>query len=261
MLHFRAAFTNDAHFDETTIRAVHRTAAANGRAAVLVSRNGGLEQVSWNEFVTVLGGAVPSWRALSPGYGAALRTAAKNKKPTGMTGEAWAIFEDLVGDGFEFCLGRKVGRFGGRRRGLKVSDMIAQLPDSSLLVIDTKAYESGVSVTWPALRPLAEYVNKQREYQQGRNEIISALLVSSAFRQNSTALIKPSNTFLGETRIPLCLMTAATLASIIESLSVDPGLRNSIRWKAAFTGGLITTASILKELKRTKQERFESGVD
>jgi hypothetical protein len=261
MLRFRTAFTIDSHFDETTIRAVHRTAAAIGRAAVLVSTDGGLGQVSWAEFVAVLGGAVPSWRALSQGYSKALETAAKNKNPLGMSGEAWAIFEDLVADGLEFCFGRKVGRFGGRRRGLRVSDMIAQLPDTSLLVIDAKAYESGIRVTWPVLRPLAEYVNKQKEYQQGRNEIVGALLVSSAFQQDMTALLRPSADFLGETRVPLCFMTAATLAKTIRSLTEAPDLRNSIRWKLAFTGGLITTARIVKELRRTKQERFESGVD
>jgi hypothetical protein len=243
------------------IQAIHRTAAAIGRAAVLVSRDGGSKQVSWAEFITVLGGAVPSWRALSQDYSKALVTAAKNKNPMGMAGEAWAIFEDLVADGLEFCFGRKVGRFGGRRRGLRVSDMIAQLPDTSLLVIDAKAYESGIRVNWSTLRPLAEYVNKQKEYQQGRNEIVGALLISSAFQQDRTVLLRPAADFLGETRVPLCFMTAGTLASTIRSLSEAPDLRNSLRWKLAFTGGLIATARLVKELNRTKTERFESGVD
>jgi hypothetical protein len=254
-------FTAGNEFDSTTLKAMRNTADSAGRAAIFVTMRGGNGQVSWTEFVNVLGGAVPSWRALSSQYPAALMTAAKNKSPQGMSGEAWAIFEDLVGDGLEFCFGRKVGRFGGRRRGLRVSDMIAQLPDSSLVVVDAKAYEAGMNVTWPALRALVEYVEQQKQYQQGRNEVVAALIVSSTFQQNSSALAKAVSNFLGETRVPLCFIAAKTLADIVSAVTKMPDFRNSISWKLLFTGGLIEMASFTRVLNRVKTERFEPGVD
>ncbi|MGA2204616.1 MAG: hypothetical protein ABSG40_21965 [Terriglobales bacterium] len=261
MLHFRIAFTAYHHFDSTTLKAMQQTAGSVGRAAIFVSKQGGVGQVSWTEFLNVLGGAIPSWRALTNDYSDALATAAKNKVPNGMAGEAWAIFEDLVADGLEFCFGRKVGRFGGRRRGLRVSDMIAQLPDSSLIVVDAKAYESGMTVTWPSLRALVEYVNKQKDYQQNRNEVVAALLVSSKFQQDKSALLKPASDFLGETRVPLCFMAEKTLATTVQAFTEVTDFRNSVRWKLLFTGGLIETATVKKELNRVKTERFEPGVD
>jgi hypothetical protein len=261
VLRFRMGFTADNQFDSTTLKAMRHTADTAGRAAIFVSMRGGNGQVSWTEFVNVLGGAVPSWRALSSQYPAALMTAAKNKVPQGMSGEAWAIFEDLVADGLEFCFGRKVGRFGGRRRGLRVSDMIAQLPDSSLIVVDAKAYEAGMNVTWPALRALVEYVERQKQYQQGRNEVVAALMVTSAFQRDRSALAKPASNFLGETRVPLCFITAKTLTNIVSTVAKVPDFRNSIIWKLLFTGGLIEMTSFTRVINRVKSERFESGVD
>jgi hypothetical protein len=254
-------FTGDERFDSTTLKAMRHTADSARRAAIFVSERGGEGQVSWTEFVNVLGGAVPSWRALSDEYSSALTTAAKNKLPQGMSGEAWAIFEDLVADGLEFCFGRKVGRFGGRRRGLRVSDMIAQLPDSSLIVVDAKAYEAGMNVTWPALRALVEYVEQQKQYQQGRNEVVAALVVSSAFQRDRAALAKPASNFLGETRVPLCFIAAKTLAHIVSTLTKVPDFRNSIRWRLLLTGGLIEMASFTRVMNRVKRERFEPGID
>jgi hypothetical protein len=261
ILRFRMGFTAGNEFDSTTLKAMRNTADSAGRAAIFVSMRGGNGQVSWTEFVNVLGGAVPSWRALSSQYPAALMTAAKNKIPQGMSGEAWAIFEDLVADGLEFCFGRKVGRFGGRRRGLRVSDMIAQLPDSSLVVVDAKAYEAGMNVTWPALRALVEYVEQQKQYQQRRNEVVAALIVSSTFQRNSSALAKAVSNFLGETRVPLCFIAAKTLADIVSGVTKMPDFRNSISWKLLFTGGLIEMANFTRVLNRVKTERFEPGVD
>lgn len=261
MLRFRVGFTAENQFDSTTLKAMRQTADSAARAAIFVSLKGGDGQVSWTEFLNVLGGAVPSWRALSNEYPAALATAARNKIPKGMSGEAWAIFEDLVADGLEFCFGRKVGRFGGRRRGLRVSDMIAQLPDSSLIVVDAKAYEGGIDVKWPALRPLVEYVQLQKQYQQERNEVVAALIVSSKFQRDKSALAKPASNFLGETRVPLCFITAKTLAGIVSIITHMPDFRNSISWKFLFTGGLIDVPSFRKQLNRVKTERFEPGVD
>jgi hypothetical protein len=259
LVRFRIAITPNPAFDPADVKAIHRTAKLEGRAVVLVGMGSAPGQISWVEFERILGGAVPAWRALTEAYGPAMATAAKNKVPPGMSGEAWAIFEDLTADGLEFLFGRRVARLGGTKRGLRVSDMIAQLPDSSLLIVDCKAYDAGLDVTWASLRALREYVEKQQQYQQGRNEVIAALIVSSGFRQTEARLERRNKEFLGETRVPLCFVEASTLVTMVMQLRGSADLRNSVRWRSLFSGGLISQVTISKELRAVKTERFDSG--
>ena len=134
-----------------------------------------MNQLGWTEFLEVMGGAVPSWKALTDEYLEHLQKASKNEIPSGLTGEAWWIFESLVADGLEFCFGRRVNRLGGQRRGQRVSDMVAPLPDFSVVVVDAKASGPGFDANAGSLRALAEYVNKQKQRQQGGGDVVAAL--------------------------------------------------------------------------------------
>jgi hypothetical protein len=257
LIRFRIAFTDLAAFNETDVKAIQRTAKAQGRASILVAKAGRPGQISLNEFLNAMGGPIPSWRALNDNYGPALVMAAKNRNPKGMVGEPWALLEDLTADGLEFLLGHRVSQFGGRRRGLRVSDMLCQLPDSSLLVVDAKAYTSGLNVTWPSLRPLKEYVEQQLQYQAGRIKIASALIVSSSFHQNANRLQSISKEFFGETRVPLTLMKAETLAAAVDEFKRYPDIRNSIHWGKIFSGGVVIASDVKMEIKRVMVERFD----
>lgn len=119
------AFTEQDDFTPEQRHEIAREAEADRRSVAFVARCSGDAQISWDEFLEALGGAVPSWRALSPEYAAALRIAARNELPTGKTGEAWRLLEDLSADGLEFVFGRRVRRLGGNNRGQPVSDMLA----------------------------------------------------------------------------------------------------------------------------------------
>ena len=67
------------------------------------------------EFLAALGGAVPNWRALAPGFEETYLTLARNESPLGTTVEAWSAFEDATADAFEFLLGVRVNRLGGKK--------------------------------------------------------------------------------------------------------------------------------------------------
>jgi len=72
-------------------------AAVNqNRVPVLVARVGNDKQLGWQEFLDVLGGAVPAWRVLTDEFVQHLAVASKNELPPGMKGEAWRLFEELV---------------------------------------------------------------------------------------------------------------------------------------------------------------------
>src|SRR5437660_4080963 len=180
---FLVAITDHHEFSEDNANDIVHAAANQNRLAVLVSSSGGMNQLGWTEFLEVMGGAVPSWKALTDEYLEHLQKASKNEIPSGLTGEAWWIFESLVADGLEFCFGRRVNRLGGQRRGQRVSDMVAPLPDFSVVVVDAKASGPGFDANAGSLRALAEYVNKQKQRQQGGGDVVAALVVSSGFVQ------------------------------------------------------------------------------
>jgi len=254
---FLFVFTSEIEFQPEELIDFRHVADTQGLALIVISIAGAEDQVSWPDFLRAMGGAVPSWRALQPNYRDALLTASRNKLPTGESGEAWALFEDLIADGLEFALGRKVRSFGGRRRGQKVSDMIAQLPEFDLLVVDGKATEKEFDAGWPQLRAIAEYVEKQKVRQNGLNRILAAVIFSSAFQQDIQGLRSASDEFLATVGVPLCFMTASTLAFMVESFRDNPHLRNAIRWKAVFVGGLIEDARLSRLIEEAKQERVE----
>ena len=215
--------------------------------------------MSPEELVEALGGAVPSWRALSEEFEDALLVASRNELPPGHQGEAWRLFEDLVADGLEFVFGRRVIRLGARLRGERVSDLQAVTPNDLVLVVDAKAASAGFDVVWDELRPLVEYVKRQRDRQKGQPDVFGALVVSSKFKQDLATATKRAHEFLGETKIPLSLMEAETLATSVKLFRDRPDLRNAIRWNSILTGGLIDPKSIEAEVRAASTERISRG--
>jgi hypothetical protein len=252
------AITAEPEFSAEEVADIAHTAVNQNRVPVLVARIGNDEQLGWQEFLDVLGGAVPAWRVLTDEFVQHLAVASKNELPAGMKGEAWRLFEELVADGLEFCFGRRVNRLGAHKRGKKVSDLVAPLPDFSVIVIDTKATATQFDASWPFMRPLLEYVSKQKERQKGGGEVIAALVVSSEFQQDASTLAEIGREFLGETRIALSFMTADTLAHMVSQLKNGPDTRNVVRWKMLFRGGLIEKKDIDREIQAAVTERCET---
>jgi hypothetical protein len=253
---FLIAITDSTEFTVEQIRDVEGLATRENRKPVFVGRNSTDSQLGWQEFLSILGGEVPSWRAVAPTYSSALSVASINKLPSGTTGEAWLVFEDLLCDGLEFIFGRRAHRLGGRRRGQPVSDIVAVLPTTELLVVDAKAAGSGFGANWPALRPLVEYVKRQLQRQQGHNLVHSALLVSSSFNQAPAILQDLSNAFLSDTHIPLCFLTAETLSKIVGRIQSSIDVRAAINWKRLFAGGAVTIEAFDREMSAASNERI-----
>ncbi len=258
-LRFLVAVSVGDEFSVAVADDIRRTATADLRAPVFVGAFSTDQQIGWNDFLEALGGAVPSWRALASSFRRDLLTTARNELPQGGAGAAWAVFEDLVADGFEFCFGRKVRRLGARRPGSAVSDMLAQLPDGALMVIDAKGARAGFDATWPSLRALVEYVRNQQQRQRGHNEVFGAVLVSSEFKQDEQSLSELSKRFLGETSAALAIATADHLADMVDLLRDNVGIRNALKWRHLLSGGVIECNSLEKEIQHALSQRFERG--
>ena len=255
------AVTDFDELSDAEIDDIYHSAENQNRTPIIVTSIPSERTISWEDFTEALGGAVPSWQALSPEYDQALVTAAKNQLPAGETkGEAWLIFEDLVGSGLEFIFGRRVRRLGGRLRGRPVSDMQAQMPTGEVLVVDTKASADGFNVTWSELRPLVEYVRNQRVRQRGQVELFGALISSSNFKQNDDRLSELSSRFFAEVRVPLSFIDAYVLTATVNLFQERPDVRNGIHWNQIFKGGRICLSIIRDEMHAVDNERVRKGV-
>jgi hypothetical protein len=238
-----------------------REAAATGRTIVIVAGQGGPTWISWNEFLSVLGGAVPNWRALADSYPDALRTASRNELPAGSQGEAWRVFEEAVADGLEFAFGQRVKRMGGVQRFRALSDMLALAPDGLLILVDAKAAAGGVyEVERPKLRALAEYVQRQRTRQAGSVPLGAALIVAGSF-EPAGSLDTICNEFMAQSQVPLALLEVETLIKLITTLRDAPTLRTRIRWRHVFVRtGLISTKAVSDELTSARDESWPRGL-
>jgi hypothetical protein len=252
------AITENPDLKPEQVADIQHAADNQSRAMVLVSPDGGPGQLSWNEFLEILGGAVPSWRALSTDYNKHLLICSRNQRPPELTGEPWRLFEALVADGLEFCLERRVQRLGRQKSGSRLSDMIAPLPDFNVVVVDAKASAEGFDANWPNLRALVEYVNKQKVRQRGGGAVMAALVLSSTFLQAESGLTSVAKEFLGETGTPLCFMDAENLGHLVNELRTRPDIRRSIRWRKLFSGGLIRRVDINSEIKDATEEHCDA---
>lgn len=199
---------------------------------------------------------MPSWRALDDSYLSKLKVAGSNAKPEGFEGEAWRLFESLVADGLEFCFGRSVRRLGAAKRGQKVSDMIALIPEGSVLVLDAKATSTSFNAAFSELRALAEYTENQRTRQRGFSEVFGAVVVSKAFDQDEPSLMHVSREFTSRSGVPVAFLEVDTLAHFVRYFKHQPNLRTGLKWRFLFAGGLLTRTMFDKEVEALKGERY-----
>jgi hypothetical protein len=256
---FLIAITEESRFASEEMEDIVRLSQSENRSPVFVGVESTESQLGWQEFLSTLGGAVPSWRAVSATYTNALLTTSRNLLPPDTVGEAWLIFEDLVCDGLEFIFGRRAHRLGGRRRGQRLSDIVAVLPSNDLIIVDAKAAENKFDANWPALRPLVEYAKKQQQRQQGFNIVHSAAIVSSGFRQASSKLQDLSKDFLAETRIPLTFLSADTLAKTVTRVQGSVDIRAAISWNRLFAGGELVGEAFEREMTQASNERIRQS--
>lgn len=236
------------------ISAIREMALSNNQNVIVVCDGSSDDCISREEFFTVLGGLIPSWRALGSDYANALIESSHNRLPAGFEGEAWLAFEETVADGLEFLFGRRAIRLGGNKRGKKVSDIFIYLPDGHALIVDTKATSNKFDATWSNLRALSEYTKDHLIRQKGYFPVAASLLVAPQFKQNGPRLSDVANDFLSDTSIPLIFMTSNDLLNMTTSFGQHVILRNKINWKKVFQrNGLYNKKYLFEEISLLTQ--------
>jgi hypothetical protein len=241
------ALTDEDKFPASLKTHILENHSPHGILIVFIAQEPDKECLGWQDILDILGGAVPTWRALGPDYSDYLLITGKNQLPEGALGEAWQLFESAVADGLEYLLGHRVRQLGGKRRGQRVSDMVAQSSDETLMVIDAKASQSSYSVRMSDLRPLIEYVATQKQRQKGNIEVRSAIIVANEFQQCNEELIEVCAEFLSVTGVPLCCLTTLTLLEMIDLISKYPKVKNAVIWRKVFCKVGLAQSKTLKE--------------
>lgn len=237
------------------IEEIQAEAARHHRSPVVVASDPLDGAITTSDFFGALGGEVPRWRAIAPEYGGWIRATATNETPPGLEGEAWALFEELVADGLEFIFGRRVHHLGAKRRGKPLSDLIAETPQRSLLVVDAKATSKEFNATLAELRPLGEYLTRQIARQEGQNPVHGALVVAPGFRHDESQLQDVALRFYAQFGRPVAFCTAGVLAQIVELLRGRPLSRNGMRWPEIMRGGLVKANEVSADLAALDDER------
>ena len=240
---------------DTQIEDLERAATTQGRSLVLVAGARGPRTLSYSDLFDAVGGAVPSWRALADTYSESLAIASTNQLPDGETGEAWLLFERLVSDGLEFVFGRRTRHLGGMRRGAALPDVIAQLPDRSIIVVDAKATRTAFDAGVANLRPLGEYLQLVEQRQTGGFGVFGALVVAPRFEQGAERLSQVALEFGAGYGRPVSFLAADDLAEMVGMVATRPILRNSLRWKHILRGGAATPGELLAEVEAATAAR------
>jgi hypothetical protein len=145
---------------------------------------------------------------------------------------------------------------GGRSSGSRVPDILIVSPDGRLYLLDAKAAESPFDASWPNLRALGEYVEQQKERQRGSFPVDGALIVSSQFAQDETALTRLSLEFQAQHGVMLSFLSAETLSAIVRDVRDNVDVRNALQWRKVFQGGAVSVAALTRELRRVRDQRI-----
>lgn len=247
-------------FVETDPAPIGPIADPADRTLVVIAKEGGSGQLSWTHFAASIGGAVPSWRALTDDYGEALRTASTDTAPSGWKGEGWAAFEVAVADGLSFIFGRSVKSLGGTTRGQAVPDLLALTPDQRLLVGDAKATKSGVYlVERPKLRAMTEYVALQRARQRGDMPVAGALIIAGEFHKEANRDRAICDEFFATTQVPLALVSVDALLQMVNAVRQAPHIRERVRWGRVFcVNGRVDLGVFKREISGVDAESWSS---
>lgn len=248
------ALTDSESYTQDQIEELQTVARSHSSRLVLISRTAGPNSAALDEILTKLGGAIPSWRALTNDYSSRLDALGRNQLPPGEAGEAWQLFEEAVSDGLEFIFGRRVTRLGAKHRGSRVPDCVCSTPDQAVLLVDAKAASSGFDVSADSLRPLKEYAAQQVQVQRGGLALSGCLIVSSVFQQTTDRLTTISGEFLSDVGVPLGFMTTSTLGEMVGVMRDNTRVRNSIRWRRVFcVSGPVILSRLRDEMQVVSQ--------
>lgn len=254
------AVTDEDTFTQDQLNELRAVATDQRQHLVLIAASQSEGIFSLDGLLARLGGAIPTWRALSSDYVPRLQRLSENQLPSGLTGEAWQLFEEAAADGLEFLFGLRVNRLGSKNRGARVPDGVCRTPDGAILLVDAKAARYGFDATNENLRALKEYATQQVAVQRGQSALSACLIVSSTFQQPPDRLAAIGSEFLADTGVPLGFLCSATLGRMIDLIRPSVRFRNSIRWRRIFcVPGLIDTSVLEREIQLISRIQMPGG--
>jgi len=246
------AYSGEQKLSSADVSGLHHIANQDNAALIVIgaaeSESKDICQISSQQFLARLGGAVYSFLPLEPEYPQQLSKLGQNELPDGLSGKADDLFEMYVHAGLEFLLQEKVVRYGQERRFESVADGLVSGRRSILALYDCKAAKDGYDINRDSIRQFADYINDfHRRYAEYIGRLHAFLVVSGSFQSPET-LASRSDELYAECQVRLVFLYADEMGKIVELLADRPAFRRSLDWRKIFSSTLIQAVAVEKNL-------------
>ena len=258
--HYLFAYSGSRKLSEGDLAGLRSIASTEGASLIVIGEAGGVNDqvptLSPEDFTARLGGAIPSFLPLEPGYADQLKKLGRNELPPGLAGQADNLFEAYVHAGLEFLLQERVVRYGQDRRFEVVPDGLVMGQGPFILLYDCKAAKKGYHISRDSIRQFADYVKSfHQRYEKYTGRLHAFLLISGEFQSEGT-LEARSRELYAECKVPLVFLAAGEMGKIVTMMADRPAYRQSIDWQSIFSESVIRADEVDKYLQARTRDKI-----
>jgi hypothetical protein len=253
------AYAGDGVMSDADIEGLKKPAVSESSSLVIVSGNtniptDGAVVITKARFFGLVGGVVSSVLPLEPDYGAQLTVLAKNKLPTGLTGDPDDLFEAYVHAGLQFLLRGRVLRYGQNRRFEAVPDGLALIKGAPLILYDAKAAKDPYELSKTAIRQFSDYITQfHNRYEEHVRRVHAFAVVSGSFQERNV-LLERSNELYAACHVPLVCVTAESIAQMVGVFADRPVFRSIVDWNNIFAAPVLDFAKVKEVVDARKRD-------
>lgn len=207
----------------------------------------------FSRFYRILGGSIDESVVYDDELPSKLDALGHNRLPSGLSGKADELLEDLTKQCLQFMTGRRSRRYGKERLFESVPDGIV-FEDFAVL-FDSKAYSSGFTIEADDIKRFAAYVKDfNQRYRNELGSIHTFIVVTGHFSQEITTLEVRRSEFYSECQTQLTCLKAVDLGDMVKKIRVEPRYRKAIVWKRLFSAIVLSPELVQQEIDRIQKD-------
>ncbi len=247
---------SDGQLSDTSLTAIKRDALHSATRLIFVgSESDDTPWFTFDDFIARCSGEIKSWLPLQADYAENLVELGRNRLPVGLDGSPDSLYEEHVGLGLQYLLGRRVWRYGSERRFQPVPDSLAITRGDKMLLYDAKAYSDGFEVDVAAMRQFAEYVKTfHQRYERLVGRVHAFVVVSTSFRNSQQSKVSRREALYAECGVPLTFLKSEDLVESINLFRSKSFRRSMVIWGAVFSPLNVKASTIQQQLTSINQD-------
>jgi hypothetical protein len=209
----------------------------------------------YDEFFGLFGGLVNTGLILIPSLAKILDSLGHNKLYSGLSGEPDDLHELYVKECLQYMLQSPTRRYGIQRSFEKVPDAVVMSKEKFMILVDSKAYESGFYFQADDMRRFKDYVEDFRNrYSPYFGDIATFLVVSGEFTDSEKSLQGRSDELYQMCGCKMSFLESNVLGKIVHQLNEFGESNRSITWKKIMTNLFVTETVVEPEIRRIKKD-------